>query len=418
MQGGKTMTPTISIPLDIPDVRVLKIETNKAGDYIITAKSTLRSAKCHKCGREIHYLHGHDEEISLRYLPILGHKVYIRIHPKRYRCNHCPDRPTTTQRLLWHEPKSPHTTIYEEHVLLQLVNSTVQDVSIKEGLGYEAVMGIINRHIDTKVDWEQFEKLEVLGLDEIALKKGHKHYVVIVTACINGGQVVVLAVLSSDRKKETVKQFLQTIPKSLQQTIHTVCTDMYEGYVNAAKEVLGEAMVVIDRFHVAKNYRDGVDALRKKELKRLKEELSEEAYKEIKGAMWAFRKNPANLKPEEEELLNRLFGYSPELKQAHRLREELTTIFEEDMSKTEATQQIEAWQESVTKSDLSCFDSFLTTLKNWKDEITNYFRHTSGFVEGLNNKIKVLKRRCYGILNITHLFQRLFLDLTGYRLFT
>jgi transposase len=53
------------------------------------------------------------------------------------------------------------------------------------------------------------------------------------------------------------------------------------------------------------------------------------------------------------------------------------------------------------------------------DEITNYFldRSNSGFVEGLNNKIKVLKRRCYGILNLSHLFQRLFLDLEGYRLF-
>ena len=65
------------------------------------------------------------------------------------------------------------------------------------------------------------------------------------------------------------------------------------------------------------------------------------------------------------------------------------------------------------------FDSFLTTLDNWMDEITNYFlnRQTSGFVEGLNNKIKVLKRRCYGRLNLSHLFQRLHLDLEGYRLF-
>lgn len=412
------MNQVISIPLDIPDVKVLKIETNKASDYIITVESTLKSTQCRKCGREIHYLHGYDEEITLRYLPIFGHKVYIRIRPRRYRCNHCPDRPTTTQQMSWYEPRSPHTTAYEKHVLLESVNSTVQDVSIKEGLGYEAVMGIINRHIDTKVNWEQFEKLEVLGLDEIALKKGHKHYVVIVTARLNDGQVVVLAVLS-DRKKETVKQFLQTIPEALQQTIHTVCTDMYEGYVNAAKEVLSEATVVIDRFHVAKNYREDVDALRKKELQRLKKELSEEAYEKIKGAMWVFRKNLADLNPEEVELLNRLFEYSSDLKQAYTFREELTTIFEEDITKAEATQQIEAWQESVTESGLSCFDSFLTTLKNWKDEITNYFvhRHTSGFVEGLNNKIKVLKRRCYGILNITHLFQRLFLDLTGYHLF-
>jgi transposase len=73
----------------------------------------------------------------------------------------------------------------------------------------------------------------------------------------------------------------------------------------------------------------------------------------------------------------------------------------------------------VTKSNLSCFNTFLKTLSNWLDEIANYFisRLTSAFVEGLNNKIKVIKRRCYGILNPSHLFQRIHLDLSGYSIF-
>jgi transposase len=65
------------------------------------------------------------------------------------------------------------------------------------------------------------------------------------------------------------------------------------------------------------------------------------------------------------------------------------------------------------------FESFLTTLDNWLDEITNYFLEgwTSGFVEGFNNRIKVLKRRCYGIFDIESLFQRISLDLHGYEKF-
>ena len=70
-------------------------------------------------------------------------------------------------------------------------------------------------------------------------------------------------------------------------------------------------------------------------------------------------------------------------------------------------------------SGLHCLDDFLNTLTRWWEEITNYFvnRDSSGFVEGLNNKLKVLKRRCYGIFNLNHLFQRISLDLDGYRLF-
>jgi transposase len=408
----------ISIELDIPDVQVLDVKTNKAGDYIITVESTLKSAKCRQCGREITRFHGHDKWITLRHLPILGKRVYIRLRPKRYLCPYCSDKPTSTQQLPWYEPKSPHTKAYEQHVLFQLVNSTIQDVGLKERLGYDAVEGIVDRYIDHQVNWEQFQRLDVLGLDEIALKKGHRDYVVIVSARLASERVVLLGVLP-DREKETVKKFLKSIPKRLRRTIHTVCTDMYKGYVNAVKEVLGEAIVVVDRYHVAQKYRDCADALRKKELKRLKNELPEEAYEPLKGTMWPFRKKQAELNPEEAEVLERLFAYSPDLQLAYTLREELTAIFEQDLTKEEASVAIKAWRKKIEDSRLTCFDSFLTTLDNYLDEITNYFlsRHSSGFVEGLNNKIKVLKRRCYGLLNLDHFFQRLFLDLEGYRLF-
>jgi transposase len=417
------MGSLITLPLDIPNVKVLKTETNAGGDYIITVVSTLNGTRCRQCGRDITKFHGYDEEIQLRHLPILGRRVYLRLRPKRYECPYCSDHPTTTQKLEWYDPKSPHTQAYEEHVLLQLVNSTVQDVSRKERLGYDAVEGILERRIRTSVDWTVFEALGVLGLDEIALKKGHRDFVAIVTARLVEGQVVVLAVLP-DRQKETVKAFLKSIPEPLRRTLHTVCTDMWEGYVNAVYEVFRpeegyQVEVVVDRFHVAEKYHDGTDHLRKKELKRLKQELSEEAYQHIQGAMWPLRKDPADLQPDETALLNRLFAYSPVLQQAYTLRENLTEIFEQPLSKEEATLKINAWSAEVRASGLKCFDSFLTTLSNWLDEITNYFhyRYNSGFVEGLNNKIKVIKRRCYGILNVAHLFQRLYLDLEGYRLF-
>jgi transposase len=415
------MFSKVSIPLDIPDVEVIDIKTNKKGDYVITVESTIDNATCHQCGRDISKFHSRDRTITLRHLPILGHQVYLRLRPKRYECPSCSSkehRKISTQQLAWYSPKSPHTKAYEEQVLLQLVNSTLQDVAIKENLGYEAVVGIVNRHVATQVDWGTFDRLEVVGLDEIALKKGHNDYVVIVTARFRDDQVNVLAVLP-DRNKETVKAFLARIPTRLQRTIHTVCTDMWKAYINAAKEVLGEAVVVVDRYHVAKKYRDCADKLRKQELKRLKTELSKDEYNTIKGAMWPFRKNKTGLKCQEAELLERLFGYAPSLKLAYDFREKLTAIFEKDLTKTQATQAINDWRQEVETRQLTCFDPFLTTLDTYLDEITNYFLHrdSSGFVEGLNNKIKVLKRRCYGLLNLDHLFQRLFLDLEGYALF-
>jgi transposase len=241
---------------------------------------------------------------------------------------------------------------------------------------------------------------------------------VIVTSRSAEGEVRVLAVLP-DRKKQTVRKFLEALPKRVKRTIRTVCTDLYEGFINAVKEVLGKAEVVADRYHVAKLYRQGADQLRKKELRRLKRDLPKEPYETIKGAMWAFRKNQADLEADEQDLLKRVFAYSPELKRAYTYREQLTAIFDEDLSKEEAKQKIKNWRKRVRASGLRCYKSFFKTLDKWMEEITNYFlkRDNSGFVEGLNNKIKVLKRRCYGIFNLPHLFQRIFLDLEGYRLF-
>jgi len=107
------------------------------------------------------------------------------------------------------------------------------------------------------------------------------------------------------------------------------------------------------------------------------------------------------------------------LEQAYYLREELSDIFDEDYTKLKAQQAIQDWCERVRKSEIQEFESFLTTLQNWFDEITNYFldRHSSGFVEGFNNRVKVLKRRCYGIFNVKRLFQRLTLDTQGYERF-
>jgi transposase len=79
--------------------------------------------------------------------------------------------------------------------------------------------------------------------------------------------------------------------------------------------------------------------------------------------------------------------------------------------------EIRAWCKRVCASGLAEFESFLGTIERWMDEITNYFqdRQTSGFVEGFNNRVKVLKRRRYGIFDVGRLFQRLTLDLALYQ---
>jgi transposase len=178
-------------------------------------------------------------------------------------------------------------------------------------------------------------------------------------------------------------------------------------------EVLPQARQVIDRFHVAKLYREAADALRKTELKRFRATLSKEAYRPLKGSRWAFRKNEADLEPKDRAIVDRLFAHSPVLAQAYTLRDQRTAIFEQPPYYNDAKRALRAWETQVRDSGLTCFDGFLKTLHRYWNEITHYFVDllTSGFVEGFNNTLKVLKR------HLGHLFQRIFLDLEGYRVF-
>ena len=211
----------------------------------------------------------------------------------------------------------------------------------------------------------------------------------------------------------------------MRQTIEQITTDMWDGYLQAAADFVQahddvESKIIIDRFHVAQNYRKGFDSLRKQEFKRLKRELSAELYdQDCKGMLWVLRKNHAALTPEERQRLRRLFGHAPSLHQAYTFREELTAIFNRSVSVSHAEQAIRAWCHKVWLSPVRCYDAFMQTLQRYWRYILNYFNHrvSSGFVEGLNNKIKTIKRRCYGINKVSSLFQRIWLDLQDRKFF-
>lgn len=217
---------------------------------------------------------------------------------------------------------------------------------------------------------------------------------------------------------------MNEIPPRLRPTIRSFTTDMWEGYLNAVEEYIAEhadvtARLVVDRFHVAQQYRDDFDDLRKQEMKRLKQELPPDVYaQDVKGILWPLRKNHQDLDEEERLRLRRLFQHAPRLHQAYTLREELTAIFNRAQTTQEAERRLTSWIKKVEQLNATCFQPFVKTLSSHWTLIINYFadRVTSGFVEGLNNKIRTITRRCYGIRKPSTLFQRLWLDLEA-RLF-
>lgn len=199
---------------------------------------------------------------------------------------------------------------------------------------------------------------------------------------------------------------------------------MWEGYINALTDYIAKyelkAEISIDRFHVATHYRDGFDTLRKDEIRRLKKELPEDVYRrDFKGALWILRHNHNSLGEKQRTQLQRILTHSPALHKAYTLRTELTAIFEMQLNQEQGKARLQKWIKKVEASSLTCFNKAIKTVNNHLEMIANYFtrRANSGFVEGFNNKLKVIKRRCYGIKKVDSLFQRLWLDTAGYAIF-
>ena len=226
------MPITLAVPLDLPDVRVLTHRMLEDGTVLIEVESTLQTTRCHCRGRDINRFHGFDRPIRLRHLPMFGRDVVIEIRPKRYLCPHCEGGPTTTQRCTGYDPHRPHTTAFEQGVLKRLIHGTVADASRQLGLGVKAVEGILDARLAPTADWTAFSALETLGIDEMALLKGHGHYVAVIWARDADRQNHVLAVLP-DRRQTMVRSFLETIPDALKATVRWVCMAMWEGYSGA-----------------------------------------------------------------------------------------------------------------------------------------------------------------------------------------
>ena len=401
--------------LGLGRIEILSVELKNNSVYIEVATDH-DEIECQKCGKPIPFT-GYSEPRTIRHLPTWGKPCYLIIRPKKGVCKDCDKHPTTLQKLDWCDPWSRHAKAYEQHLVLALVNSTVADVSIKEAVGKKVVRGVIDRWISQEIDWKSLKKLGLLGIDEIALRKGYQDYLTLVTARIDD-QVRLIGVIEG-REKAKVKAFLKSIPGRLKRTITGICCDMYDGYVNAAGEALPKVPVMIDRFHVATLYRKALVKVRQAELARLKKRLSPEDYQALKPSIAILKRNAEVVSKEERQELEKLFLHSFKLKAAYRYCRKLTGIFNSKIGKQAASDRVEAWMAEVERSSLTQFDRLIETLRKYKDQISNYFRkrETSGFVEGLNNKAKVTKRRCYGISSIKTFFQRLFLDTQGYDLF-
>ncbi len=267
------------------------------------------------------------------------------------------------------------------------------------GIGYKTAESILLKAGEAKLAHRRDNPVEVehLGIDEIS-KKGHGDYVLVLTDL---KRRIVLDILP-DRQKKTLVRWLTAPPAGIILTKLTfVATDLWKHYRDGVQSVFPHVAVVADRFHVVQNLHEVIHEVRRKAQKAAQ---TEDEKKQLKGLRYLLLKNRQNLTGKDKKRLPELAESHPDLYYLWELRQELHDWYEVRTIPEFARITLARWLRAARQLSMDALDKFCKTLESWQTEITNFFeqRITSGFVEGMNSKIQVLKRIAFGIPNYDH----------------
>lgn len=375
---------------NLPEFKIHNLKADLPDKVIIDVETIHDIGKCPLCKKSTKNINNYYIK-KVRDNSIFGRPSYLRIKKKVFICHPC--NHAFSESLCSVRSKHPYTTRFEKLIFESCLENTISNVSRLHKLPYDCVKGIYNRIADTCIKHLMLfkEEIEILGIDEISIRKGHKNYRAVVSN-ISGGYVMDML---QDRKKETVIKFLNSLSNKAKKRIVYVSMDMWEGYFNATKKVLPHTIIVIDRFHVMKNLNAAITKCRR-DIQRTLPRSRKDRYK---GYRWVLVKNEENMSEEDLVLLSRMLCDCPELKILYNLKKEFQSIFNNSRKKSSADRKLKSWESKVKKLNNENMNKFLNTLNNWREWILNYFtsdKTTNAFVEGINNKIKVIKRSGYG----------------------
>lgn len=250
-------------------------------------------------------------------------------------------------------------------------------------------------HERKKVDIDLSE-LRRLGIDEIALRKGHKDFVVVLSD-LDSHKLIGMA---PSRRQADIKPVLLSWGTEVLSNIAEVSIDLSGNFRGLVRRLMPGAEIVADRFHVMKLVNDELNQARNA-FRRSPDELPEgvspeEAKAAIKSSKYALLKPEENLTDKQREKLAQVQAVAPKLALMHQSKEAFRALFEaEDW--TSALWGLLEWMSTAQH----LFVNSVATMRRWFGEILQYFEHrtTSGVVEGINNRLKLIKRSGYGFRN-------------------
>jgi transposase len=385
----------ITISLGLPGYRVTQ-QRLEAACYNIWVEPTATGAACPRCGQPSTAYHDGYER-TVRDLPILGRAVYLHMFQRRFKCASCGKPFNEPSKVVdWQQRQ---TRRYQHALLCQCRGSSLQDVSRTQHIGYRVMERLLYRQAHHQFDTSKRRLPKRIGMDEFAKRKGHNY----ATIVVNLRTHQVFEVLDT-RTKATVRDFFAGRAERRRLKVATI--DMRRAFRDAVQEQCPWALIVIDRFHVIKNATDALHRVRK----RLTRQAPKADQHRLKGLRDLLGKAPEDLTPAQRQGLYGVLVDFPALRLAHSLVHWLRHWY--DLPDVQAARtRLRGWLYRVKQANLPELNDLAATIQRWRLWILNFFRDrvTNGVTEGINTKIKLLKRLAYGLPNFSHIRARILL---------
>jgi len=345
---------------------------------------------CSCCHRKVRSIHSYHRRI-IHDMPLAQSNTYLVLHYRKVRCLGC------GIRVEYHDFVSPYaryTHRLANFIFTLCEHMSVQDVSQHFNLSWAQVKTIDKTELTKRYRTLDLTGTKILCVDEISIRKRHSYLTII--ANFLTGQVIGVA---KDRKYKSLARFLLSLPSKVRHSIEAVAMDMWDPYIKAVTTYCPQAAIVFDLFHMTASFSKIIDKVRVEQYRNATLSMKNL----MKRSRFLLLKNPNNLSVEERPRLKEILKHNESLSAVYILKDYLKRLWQYRYRAC-AEKFLYYWCQLALDTGLKPVMKFVSTLLKYKYGILNHCRYKihTGKLEGINNKIKVIKRRAYGYQDIEY----------------
>ena len=344
---------------------------------------------CSGCG-EVRPGYDRLPERRFEFVPVWGIAVYFVYAMRRVKCPTCGVK---VEQVPWCDGKNQLTTTYRWFLAGWAKRFSWKGVASAFGTTWQNVFRSVKHAVSWGLAHRSLEGIEAIGVDEIQWQRGHKYLTLVYQTDENCRR---LLWVGKDRTTKTLLRFFHMFGKERSVRLRFVCSDMWKPYLKVIAKKAGQAIHVLDRFHIMAKMNKAIDEVRAGEAKRLERDGYEPV---LKHSRWCLLKREENLTEKQAVKLSELLQYNLQSVRSRLMREDFQQFWEY-IHPACAAKFLDEWCTRTMRSKIKPMKKVAGTLRRHRALILNWFRAegaiSAGIVEGLNTKAKLTIRKAYG----------------------